>query len=420
LALCILVGAIALRNNPRSPLHRRFALMILWLVVWVFASMGGFSARNQAEAWGWFRAAIPGFVFLHPATLHFVATLTADSPRGRRLAKLAPLAYLPSLPFLIVGFGGTLVFRDFVREGGYWVGIPDFGSLSFFLLALQYTSYYILAFALLARRMRKASPLERKQLGLVLVSILASELLFNLEPFVLPLLTGYRTPLIASLFGCIWVGGIAYAIGKYRFLSWTPDAISAVLVEGIEEKLVFFDPTGRPVIVNKAARATLGLAEGSAPRSLADIVREPELIEGDLAALAGDGDSFACRIWLQGEGRELVDARFTAFGEPGLGQAGILLIAKEVRGAKEFAQRYALGARELEAATRAVSGERAKDIASAMGIAERTVKAHLTKVYAKLGVAGKMGLVAALRDWSILPEAKAGRVALPLLRKRGR
>lgn len=58
-------------------------------------------------------------------------------------------------------------------------------------------------------------------------------------------------------------------------------------------------------------------------------------------------------------------------------------------------------ARELEVLRRIATGERNKEVAAALGITERTVKAHLTNVYNKLGVDSRAAAVAeaARRGW---------------------
>ena len=49
--------------------------------------------------------------------------------------------------------------------------------------------------------------------------------------------------------------------------------------------------------------------------------------------------------------------------------------------------------RELEVLTAVARGERNKEIARALGVTERTVKAHLTNIYNKLGVDSRAAAV---------------------------
>jgi NarL family two-component system response regulator YdfI len=53
-----------------------------------------------------------------------------------------------------------------------------------------------------------------------------------------------------------------------------------------------------------------------------------------------------------------------------------------------------LTGRELEVLAAAARGERSKEIAYHLGITERTVKAHLTSIYNKLGVDSRSAAIA--------------------------
>jgi NarL family two-component system response regulator YdfI len=60
--------------------------------------------------------------------------------------------------------------------------------------------------------------------------------------------------------------------------------------------------------------------------------------------------------------------------------------------------------RELEVLQAAAQGERSKEIARRLGITERTVKAHLTNIYNKLGVDSRAAAVAVAAQRGWLPD----------------
>lgn len=62
--------------------------------------------------------------------------------------------------------------------------------------------------------------------------------------------------------------------------------------------------------------------------------------------------------------------------------------------------RVRLSAHEHRIAVRAVDGHSNQDIGDDFGVCARTVEHHLTKVYRKLGIAGRDQLRAALRWYS--------------------
>jgi NarL family two-component system response regulator YdfI len=64
---------------------------------------------------------------------------------------------------------------------------------------------------------------------------------------------------------------------------------------------------------------------------------------------------------------------------------------------------FDLTERELEVLTGVARGERSKDIARHLGIAERTVRAYLTNIYTKLNVSSRTSAVTAAIRRGILP-----------------
>lgn len=59
--------------------------------------------------------------------------------------------------------------------------------------------------------------------------------------------------------------------------------------------------------------------------------------------------------------------------------------------------------RELEVLAGVASGQTSKEIAYHLGITERTVKAHLTSIYNKLGVDSRAAAVSEAMKQSLLP-----------------
>ena len=60
--------------------------------------------------------------------------------------------------------------------------------------------------------------------------------------------------------------------------------------------------------------------------------------------------------------------------------------------------------RELQVLTAVARGDRNKEIALELGISERTVKAHLTNIYNKLGVDSRAAAVSVAMQHGLLEE----------------
>lgn len=70
----------------------------------------------------------------------------------------------------------------------------------------------------------------------------------------------------------------------------------------------------------------------------------------------------------------------------------------------EPASKVTLTERELEVLQAVARGERSKEIAAALGISERTVKAHIASIFARLGVDNRAAAIAAAARMGILEE----------------
>jgi DNA-binding CsgD family transcriptional regulator len=402
--------------DPRSEVHRRFCAMTLCLSLWLFGAMWGYAAPTEERALLWFRICSPGFLFLHPATLHFCATLTGAVKRRRGLLYLL---YLPSIAFVFVSWTTHLVFRSFVRAGSNWIGITDYTSLSFHLLVVNYVSYYVASVALLLRwRARTRSSREKTQAIIVAVSVIGTVFLFNLEPFILPLVTTYRSVVVSPILGVVWITGIGVAIVRYGLLSWTLSAAGADIIANIDESVVLLDMDLAPLVVNRRTYELLGMDPGTrAPPPLSSIIRDPYALRKDILELReGKVAAFACRLRYAGPHSPLVDARFSLTRDRHGETLGVLLVGRERKDEATFRRHFTLTDREVDVVRLLVQGLAIAHIAERLGVTPRTVKAHITHIYAKSDVRNKVGLFELVRSYGLLPEQEAETSAFPLLR----
>jgi NarL family two-component system response regulator YdfI len=78
------------------------------------------------------------------------------------------------------------------------------------------------------------------------------------------------------------------------------------------------------------------------------------------------------------------------------------LLSQKSAGKAESTEPLNLTDRELEVLSSVARGERSKEIASHLGIAERTVKAHLASIYNKLGVDSRAAAIAVAAEKGLL------------------
>ena len=80
------------------------------------------------------------------------------------------------------------------------------------------------------------------------------------------------------------------------------------------------------------------------------------------------------------------------FGET----TGVLFLAQS-GGKRDIAKRYGLSPREVQVAQLLASGLTGKEIGERLGITERTVKAHTTRIYRKLNLKNRSQFIRFMR-----------------------
>lgn len=414
LTLTLIQGVYILRQNPGNASNRLFFCMAMCIALWLFGVGLGYGSSTVDEARAWFRVSSPGFIFLHSCTLHFVLAYTGRlSSRVWRLS--AWLSYLPSIAFQYVAWTGTLVFRDFSRTGRLWMGEPDFGSSSLSLLMLQYLSYYAIAIGLLVMdALRSTRRRDRRQSLIIASGIGVSVLFFNVEPFLLPLVSPYRTILLSPLFSIILVSAAGFAIRRYHFLSAGAIAIERATLDRLSDAIVLFDYRFQPVFANAAACSVFPRAT-----ALEGMVAEAAEVRAALdRAEAQDAASFSCVLNSRLQTESRVDCRFNLMRDMGGELDSILLTGIPLHDAGTLAGDYKLTQAESRVVSMLVEGKRQEAMARGLGVSIRTVKSHCAHVYQKLGVSDKIGLFKLLSEYKLVSSQAADQSALPLLLKK--
>lgn len=414
LTLALIEGIYILRQNPRRAPNRLFFGMALCITLWLFGVGLGYGSATSEEARFWFRVASPGFIFLHCSTLHFTLAYTGRlEHRAWRLA--AWLSYMPSIAFQYIAWTGVLVFRSFSQSGGFWIGEPDFGSLSFTLLMIQYLSYYALSIGLLVHdALNSSRRRDRRQLLLIASGIGISVLFFNIEPFLLPLVSPYRTILVSPLFSIVLISAAALSIRRYRFLSASTIAIERSTLDRLSDAIILLDANMRPVYANSKAQSLFLPAP-----TLEGMVTEAAEIRGALRrAEEGNSANFSCMLSSTAPGNARIDCRFNLIRDSAGELESLLVVGIPVNDVNTLNSNFGLTQAENRVVSLLVEGKQQEAMASELGVSIRTIKTHCTHIYQKLGVANKIELFKLLSEYKLISSQAADQSALPLLLKR--
>ena len=382
------VAVLVFRQKPHDSKTRLFTAMLASLAVWLFGGMFAYSAASIEQAVFWFKVCSPGFLFLHAFTLHFALEFCGHGLAQRRLVLLL---YLPSVIFTLVSFQRLIVFETFFRLDTSWVGIPAYSDPYFYLILVHYLSYYSVAIALLLRfRSTQSVRWKRRQVTMVVGSIAVTVLLFNLEPFMVPLFTGGGTYILSPLFSIVWVLGIIVAIRRYHFLEVFPLGIQDQILQNLDRFILYFDSDLALEFANTPAR-TWFLLERRSNKSAPELFHSP-VIHRKLRHLGtGKPDVIHFDYLAPGAGSELSCAISKV--RDGHGDiVGYLLQCDEISHTEEPLCCYDLSKREHEVAALVHEGLSNKGIAETLCISEFTVKSHLSHIFTKCGLDNRQEL----------------------------
>lgn len=397
----LLLGSYVFSHGPRSRAHRLFLLMALFQAAWCLTGVVIFSAPDSETFLFWYLAGAPFYIGYYPLTLHFFMALTEKvTPPRWALAAL----YLPTLVIVPGAVGNHTQFQVFERVGSYWTFTFVTGTWQYCL----YLAYFFFCFmgvaVLLVLWSREPGGVKVQRQARVMLAALAATLLLGfLEAVLLPSLGVYRSRGLAPLIFIIWTSGIAWAIVRYRMLTLTSALVSEEIVSCIEEPVVLIDDRFRVTMANRAVGEMMGEVPGNlVGRPFAGLVMEREWVTAFLKkTICGDTRPFTARVRFGAPGRPvLCDVRFSRVSDRFGDLLGILAIGRAVEDLEKLKERYGITGREIEVIQYLRAGMSNAEIGGTLGMTERTVKAHLTSIFNKLGVASRQQLSYRLKEYT--------------------
>jgi|GEM_PF-1160090 len=399
--LNLLLGFYVFSRSPRSGTHRLFLAMALCQAVWCFTGIIIYSAPDLPTFTLWYLAGSPFFIGYYPLSLHFFIMMT-----GRlRLPRWAITAlYLPAAAIVLSAMSDLSEFQVFERAGRYWTFTFVTGTWRYWLyIAYFFFCFLGVAVLLFLWRQRSSSIKIKKQADVMLCSLAITLALGLLEAELLPLLTPYRSLGLAPLIFVIWTAGIAWAIVRYRMLSLTGALASEEIIACIEEPVLLLDEGFRVTMANRSAGEIACLEpERLAGRPFAELMVEAKPAGALLKKLmkSRQGRMAARMRFRTGTAPVFCDLQFTRIDDRFGDSMGILVIGRPAQRLDALKKQYRITDREIEVVHYVLSGMSNAMIAKTLGIAERTVKAHLYSIFNKLGVNNRRQMAYLLRDYA--------------------
>jgi len=410
------LGIHVLKMDTKSTANRLFFIVCFLISLWAFAATFAFSAEAKESFLFWFKLGSPPNILFYPLTLHFCLVLTGIV---RLRPVLLAIIYAPALPLFYHTATGNILYRDFIKVGNHWEFLPDYGSWWLTYNALYYFLCMfagIICFVIWSRRAENNK--NRKQGMIIATAMTISVVVVTADEIFLSLLDFYNTRALSPVYFLAWMGGIWYAIVKYRFMSISPAVVSECIVANIEESFILLDDRNRIVRVNRPTETLLKTGKQELIKcDFSDIVVESEDIRKQIEKMhTGEFESFSGRFHYKTSngGNVLMDSKFKIVRDSFNDTIGVLIIGHEVKEMKRFRNIFRITRREVDIINYIIQGDSNREIARKTSITEETVKTHIKNIYNKLGVNNKMQLLHLLKEYELISEQSAERTAVLL------
>ncbi len=409
LTIYLCMGVFVLWVNRRSTHNRLFFLVCLLLSLWTLSAIFAYGAETKDTFLAWFRIGSIPNMFFYPLSLHFCFAITG-------VVRLRPVIYMmiygPVVPLIYHASTGTILFKDFIKIGGYWDFIPDYGSPWLAYNVLYYFVCIFIGAVCFIFWSRNAGTNKEKRQGRVISSaMLISLVLITFDEIILSKFTWYNTKAMSPVLFIFWMGGVWYAIVRYQFMSITSAVVSECIMANIDESFILLDREFRIVRTNHVTEQILDMDRKMLnKRHVSDIIEEGDAILSEMKRISNrELSDFSCRLHYRrdGGGSVFMDAKLKMVMDRYDDFIGILIIGRDMKELNRFREHFNITVREADVIRHVIQGRSRIDIAGLLGISPETVKTHITSAYNKLGVSSKMQMLNILKEYNLVSERQS-------------
>ena len=250
-------GIYVLRLDPKSRLNRAFVLLAASFAVWAFSYALFYGASNEQSAFFWYKISGLGR-YLYPVFLLQIALiLTKKDIRNNWLFQI--LIYIPAIIFIYGTFNTPFYTQDLVRINSEWYEILNPNSYWLLFYILYNAVYDIYALLLIAIWGYKSKDLRsKKQSQIIFITGFLAFIVGGTVSIIIPMLGIFIFPSIPQISTVILFLGTFYAIVRYKLLILTPAIAAEEIVTRITDLVIFMDPEGKIIKINKQMKKTLG------------------------------------------------------------------------------------------------------------------------------------------------------------------
>jgi PAS domain S-box-containing protein len=247
-------------KNPKALMNRILALSVSGFALWSFGSMF-VENLNTSEHTARLFEDISSFAWISFSSF-FLWFMLAFAGKKEMLKKKSLYLFLFGLPiiFIYLQWAGFLIV-DHSKEYFGWKAIFS-KSIWPYLYFLYYFSFMAAALYVNIDFMRTTREVFlKKQAKIIFITVVISLSLSSLTDIILPLSGIQSIPSMADTFTLVWVVGVVYAMGKYKFLTITPGTAADDIISTMFDSLILLNWEGEIEYVNQAALDLSGYKE---------------------------------------------------------------------------------------------------------------------------------------------------------------
>ncbi len=398
---CLTLGIYVLFQDRRKLLNRLFFLLSITLTGFIFWANIAYDAGSKENVILIYYISVFFFGPFFAVNLHFNLIFTKHKLKASQIL----LLYLPAAMVIITTFTDYSLFSDFIFENGLWNFVPAYHSFGFWFYLVYTASYTIGAIIIIDVYRRKTRLNKDKRRALIINSTYLISLLAGFTcAFTLPNFGVFQLSRLGPTTYTLYFFAIFYSVFRYRFLNLLPSIITDDIISHISDIVILMDTDLAITKINTKCTEILGLrAKDRNIKNIFSIIPEKENVSGSVKAFINSGEkSFNDRFYLKHNKTEiLADIYLSKIYDRYNDIAGYLLIAKEIRGIKEFIKKYKLTEREFEVLRLLTTGILNKEISEKLAVAESTVKTHIEHIYDKTGAGNKVELLNLLKQANV-------------------
>lgn len=406
---CTTLGVLAILLDPRARLNRAFSMISVSSAIWAFGYIFIYIENDKEAIWFWYRFATSGGLLLFFAAFNFMY-LFADL-RGliQRVFSVVRIAYFFLLVYLAyIQFTGTMFIVDFIPTPFGNAAIIDSTLPGYYLVNIAAALCFFSGIIFLkAGRRHNSSKRYKLQMKWLVQSTGIPVVLIALSNFIIPLVLKNPIPFIGIIFLNITVVGVYYLITSFKLMRIDYSTLKPEdVVSHISDMILLLNMRYVIVIANEASEEILSVKNDFLKDTFfPDIIFDNNIENVLNSFIDGDTDSLQLRLpYRKGESETVMtDTYISKMKDKFSDIIGILVIAKEIRGRKEFQNVYAISSREMDVLDLVLASHSARSIGEILIISRRTVESHLVSIYNKLGINTKAELFSFCAKFNIIP-----------------